>query len=108
MGKNERGKTTQMTMAMVQGEIMMAGGVQNAGGFKFYFARPSDGLDVGSGMREGDIEDDSQCIQVFTSFSLPSALIHLSTHPPLQRTILLALAFCKDGVRQKDSLSPLL
>lgn len=72
-----------------------------------YFARPSNGLDVESGLRKGDTDYDSQYIKVFTSSSLASALIHCSAHPPLQPAIHLALVFSKDDVRQKDSLSRL-
>lgn len=50
---------------------MMAGGVERTSGFKFYLTRPSDGLDMESGLREGDTGDDSQCIKIFTSSSLP-------------------------------------
>lgn len=60
-----------MATRKVWGERMMAGGVERTSGFKFYLTRPSDGLDMESGLRKGDTGDDLQCVKIFTSSSLP-------------------------------------
>lgn len=79
-------------------ELMVVGRIWKTGGFGLFFARLRDGLDVESGLRRRDVG-----IKLPIFPSLPSALIHFSTHAPHQPAIQVAPEFNEDDMRQEAS-----